>query len=511
MSAAHGMVTTSEPLAVEAGLAVLRDGGSAADAAVAAAAMLTVVDPRSTGLGGDLFALYWEPGAPAPVGLAAAGTAPAGMSVHALRDNGFEDMPPDGPWTVTVPGAPWGWTELLDRYGKLDRARVLRPAIETARGGFPISPMVGQEWLLGVDKLRRNPAAAALFLPGGRPPSAGEIFTYPELADALETFVAQGHTPFYTGTIAEDFAEAVTALGGPLRIADLGGWLGPEWTDPISANYRGTDVFEMPPPGQGVVVLESMRLYDGLDQNSQAEADHYLIESLKAAFTDAADQVADPRFAPVSVAGLLDEDRLAVIRDKIGPSAADAPAPGTPSDTVFVSVVDGSGAACSLIQSLYESFGSGIAGSATGLLLHNRGNGFTLRDGHPNLPQGGKRPYHTIIPAMLGDSGGFRGCLGVVGGFMQPQGQLQILRNVIDRGMSAQEAVDAPRLRVLGGRSVGVEAGFDQSVQDDLIRRGHRLAALPRFECGGAQLILRTAHGLDGGSDRRKDGFVGVC
>jgi gamma-glutamyltranspeptidase/glutathione hydrolase len=505
------MVVTSHPLAVDAGLAVLRDGGTAADAAVAAAAMLTVVDPRSTGLGGDLFALYWEPGATEPVGLAAAGGAPAGMTVQALRDSGFDAMPADGPWTVTVPGAPWGWTALLERFGRLGGERVLRDAVTAAREGRPIAPIIAEEWLLGVDKLRRNPAAAEAFLPGGRAPDAGEVFDNPGLAEALETFIADGHSPFYDGAIAAGFADAVAALGGPLRQSDLTGWAGPEWTTPIKARYRGVDVFEMPPPGQGVVVLESMKIYQGLSSRSAGEADHHLAESLKAAFGDAADHVADPAFGPVPVADLLDDDRIAKVRDQIGERASDARAPGVPSDTVYVSVVDESGAACSLIQSLYESFGSGVMAPGSGVLLHNRGNGFTLRDGHPNRPEGGKRPYHTIIPAMLGDDAGFRGCLGVVGGFMQPQGQLQILRNVVDRGMSAQEAVDAPRLRVLGGRKVGIEEGFDPASAAELERRGHLLHPLPRFECGGAQMILRDNGGLDGGSDRRKDGYVGIC
>ena len=473
--------------------------------------MLTVVDPRSTGLGGDLFALYWEPGSREPVGLAAAGVAPAAMTVQALQEQGFDAMPADGPWTVTVPGATWGWTALLERYGRLSREKVLRAAADTAREGFAVAPMIADEWRLGAAKLRRNPNAAAVFLPGGRVPEVGETFRNPGLADALETYVAEGHAPFYDGSIATGFAEAVEELGGPLRAADLSGWTGPEWTAPIRARYRDVDVYEMPPPGQGVVVLESMRIYQELQSASSGEADHYLIESLKAAFGDAADQVADPLFSDVSVSALLDDDRLGRVRHQIESDASDARAPGAPSDTVYVCVVDESGAACSLIQSLYESFGSGVMAPGSGLLLHNRGNGFTLRDGHPNRPEGGKRPYHTIIPAMLGDDDGFRGCLGVVGGFMQPQGQLQILRNVFDRGMTAQEAVDAPRLRVLGGRTVGLESGFDEAVRAELARRGHQISPLPRFECGGAQMILRNGDALDGGSDRRKDGYVGVC
>ena len=511
MISARGMVAASHPLAVDAAVAVLKEGGTAADAAVTAAAMLSVVDPRSTGLGGDLFAMYWEPGSNAPTGLAAAGPAPARMTVQALRERGFESMPLDGPWTVTVPGATWGWSSLLERYGRLGRERLLRPAINAARKGFTIAPVIAEEWRLGADKLRRNPPAAAVFLPGGGVPEAGSTFRNPGIADALEAYAASGHAPFYSGAVAAGFVDAVSSLGGPLCMSDLEAWSGPEWVDPIRAQFRGIDVYEMPPPGQGVVVLESVGLYHGQPTTSNGEADHYLVESLKAAFADAADHVADPDFSPVAVGDLLDDERLRKMRDQIGAHASDARAPGMPSDTVYVCVVDESGAACSLIQSLYESFGSGVMAPGSGVLLHNRGNGFTLREGHPNRPEGGKRPYHTIIPAMLGDGVDFKGCLGVVGGFMQPQGQLQILRNVFDRGMSAQQAVDAPRLRVVGGRTIGLEEGFDKASSAELATRGHHIKILPRFDYGGAQMILRTDDGLDGGSDQRKDGYVGVC
>ncbi|MDG4663777.1 gamma-glutamyltransferase family protein [Mycobacterium sp. 236(2023)] len=506
-----GMVAASHPAAVEAAVTILEEGGTAADAAVAASAMLTVVDPRSTGVGGDMFALYWDVDATEPVGLAAVGGAPAGMTVQALREQGFDSMPADGPWTVTVPGATWGWTDLLERYGRVGAERILRPAIEAARSGFAVPPIIAEEWKLGEDKLRRNPAAAAVFLPGDHVPNAGDTFVNAGLADALESYVAEGHAPFYTGDIAAGFADAVEALGGPLRRSDLAGWAGPEWSAPIRGSFRGMDIYEMPPPGQGLVVLEAARLYEELPLTSPGEADHHLIECMKIAFADAADHVADPRFHPVRVADLLDEERLNKVRSQIASEASFANGPGVPSDTVYVCVVDRSGAACSLIQSLYESFGSGVMAPGSGVLLHNRGNGFTLRDGHPNRPEGGKRPYHTIIPAMLGDATGFRGCLGIVGGFMQPQGQLQILRNVFDRGMSAQQALDAPRLRVMRGRAVGLEAGYDNATATELARRGHEITELPRFECGGAQMILRTETGLQGGSDRRKDGHVGVC
>ncbi|WP_235679540.1 gamma-glutamyltransferase family protein [Mycolicibacterium monacense] len=503
MSSAAGMVATSHPMAVRTAVTILEEGGTAADAAVAAAAMLTVVDPPSTGVGGDLFALYWESGGTEPVGLAAAGVAPAALSVQALRDSGFDTMPADGPWTVTVPGATWGWSALLERYGTLGRDRVVAPAVEAARTGFAVTPAVAEEWKLGANRLRADPHAAALFLPAGRAPRVGDVFRNPDLAETLQTYAREGHAPFYTGDIAADFADAVH----PLRTSDLGEWAGPEWVTPIRARFRGVDVYEMPPPGQGLAVLQALRLY----QRFAPYSDHHLVESIKAAVADAADHIADPRFHPVPVAELLGDGRVGELADRIGATASDGRTPGTPSDTVYVCVVDRWGAACSLIQSIYDGFGSGVLVPGRGVLLHNRGAGFTLRDGHPNRPEPRKRPYHTIIPAMLGGPDGFRGCLGVVGGFMQPQGQVQVLRNVLDRGMSAQQAVDAPRLRVLGGHTLGLEEGFDASGAAELARRGHRLSALPRSECGGAQLILRTPAGLDGGSDFRRDGYVGVC
>jgi gamma-glutamyltranspeptidase/glutathione hydrolase len=305
-------------------------------------------------------------------------------------------------------------------------------------------------------------------------------------------------------------AAAVKKLGGPLAAEDLAAWSGPTWVRPIRSSFRGVDVFEMPPPGQGIVVLEAMRIYESLDATSWSEADHLLVESLKVAFDDASDVVADPDFETVPVDVLLSDAHRDAVAARVTGQAAGSRAPGQASDTVYVAVVDGSGSACSLIQSLYEGFGSGILVEGTGLMLHNRGNGFTLRDGHPNRPEGGKRPYHTIIPAMLGDGGRFLGCLGIVGGFMQPQGQLQILRNLIDRGMSPQEAVDAARFRVLGDGVLGLEPEYDPEIAGDLSARGHRLTALPRFDYGGAQVIMRTVDGLEGGSDRRKDGHVGT-
>jgi gamma-glutamyltranspeptidase/glutathione hydrolase len=506
---ARGMVVTSHPLAVEAGLEMLEAGGSAVDAAVAAAAALTVLDARSTGLGGDVFALCWQPGEGAPEGLAAAGVSPAGMTIEALRHAGHETMPVDGPWSITVPGAPAGWEALLERFGRLERGRVVGPAIRYADGGFPVSRFVAEEWKSAEAKLRANPVAASVFLPGGEVPVAGQRVAFPDLARSLEAFGRDGAAPFYRGDIAERLAAAVQQAGGPLQASDLAEWAGPEWVCSISASYRGTVVHEMPPPGQGMIVLEALRIFEGLRASGAVEEEHALIESLKAAFADAQAIVADPHMEPVPVAEVLDEQHVASRRARISMQAPAEAVVGRPSDTVYVAAVDGEGGACSLIQSVYDGFGSGVAAAGTGIVLQNRASGFLLEAGHPNCPAPRKRPLHTILPAMLERDGRFAGCLGVVGGYMQPQGQAQILRNLIDRGMGPQEALDAPRFRVYKNRRLALEASYPQALGHALEALGHEPELLPRRESGGAQLILVTEDGLVGASDPRKDGHVG--
>jgi gamma-glutamyltranspeptidase/glutathione hydrolase len=504
------MVATQHHLATEAAIDTLRLGGSAADAAVAAAAVLTVVDPRSTGLGGDLFALYWTTKGGGPEALASAGVAPQGLSVEALLGAGHTTMPTAGPWSVTVPGAPAGWQALLRRHGALDIGRVLAPAIALARDGAVVSPAVAREWTTAVPKLLGNAAAAATFLVDGVSPAEGARLTNPDLAGTLERFVREGAAPCYEGDLAARIAEAVQELGGPLTSEDLRSWTGPEWLEPISARFHGLDVYEMPPPVQGLVVLEALRIYEGLAAQGRINQEHATIESLKLAFDDANEHMADPLFSPVDVARLLSEGHIQARRSLISPGQVLPGNVGRPSDTVFVSVATEDVGSCSLIQSVYDGFGSGIVVPGTGMALQNRGSGFYLHPTHPNRPEPGKRPLHTILPAMLGNGGQFRGCLGVVGGYMQPQGQVQVLRNHLELGMTPQEAVDAPRFRVYKGRRLSLEAGYDQTVAEGLRERGHEIEPLDPFECGGAQLIVRDERGFQGGSDRRKDGAVAV-
>jgi gamma-glutamyltranspeptidase/glutathione hydrolase len=513
-AAERGMVATSHPLAAQAGVDVLAAGGSAADAAVAAAAVLCVVDPRSTGIGGDAFALHWAPGAREPRALAGAGPAPAGLSAEALAAAGFAAMPQLGPWTITIPGAVSAWETLLGRCGRLGLERVLAPAIALAADGFAVTPNVAAEWASSAHRLEHDAAARALLLPGVRPPAAGVRWANPELAAVLRGIADGGADAFYRGRTAELIGAAVERAGGALRAADLAGWKGAEWVAPLRRRFRDTEVFELPPPGQGIVVLEALGIFEPLDfpapldSSARADEEHAAIEALKLAFADAARYLADPDVVAVPSDVLLSDGYLATRRAQLDMAAASVAEAGAVSDTVYVCAVDGEGGACSFIQSLYEGFGSGVAVPGTGIVLQNRGSNFVLEPGHPNRVSPGKRPYHTIMPAMLGRDRSFCGCLGVVGGFMQPQGQMQILRHVLDHGLGVQAAIDAPRVRFTRGREIAVEPGFDREVVAELARRGHVIGELDRFSAGGAQAILRDGDRLRGGSDPRKGGVA---
>lgn len=505
-STGERMVATSHPLAVQAAIDILDRGGTAADAAVAAAAVLNVVDPRSTGVGGDAFCMYWPSGDRSPSGLAAAGAAPARMTCEAVRAAGHATMPDAGPWSVTIPGAVAGWDALLSRFGRLGLGDVLAPAIRIAHDGFAVTPMVAEEWKTAAAKLKRYEASAHTYLPSGRAPRAGETFFNPDLAATLDTIAAEGAQALYKGRLAEAIGAAVASTGGPLRADDLAGWSGPEWVAPLEGRYRGVDVYEMPPPGQGIAVLSALGIYDVLQLSDAADKEHGAIEAMKMAFADADAYVADPRVVDVPGGALLSPRYLARRAGEIDLARASIGRAGRPGDTVYVAVVDEQGNACSFIQSLYEGFGSGLTASGTGIVLQNRGSNFVVDPGHPNCVAPGKRPYHTIIPAQLGRAGEFFACLGVVGGFMQPQGQMQIIRRLIDDGASPAEAVGAPRWRYLKDRIVAFEPGYDPDTVSALEHRGHVIQQLGRFRAGGAQLIVKSGDGLTGASDPRKDG-----
>ncbi|MDX6700338.1 MAG: gamma-glutamyltranspeptidase / glutathione hydrolase [Baekduia sp.] len=505
---ARGMVATSQPLAAQAGVEMLEAGGTAADAAVAAAATLCVVEPRATGIGGDAFALCWPAGAAAPDALDGAGPSAAAATLDAIRAAGHAEMPRTGPWTITVPGAVDAWAKLLERHGRLGLAEVLAPAIRHAQDGFAVTPVIAAEWAMHARNIASDEAASATFLPGGRAPSAGEVFRNPAMAELLALVAEGGADAFYRGDPAERIGAAVRRAGGPLRASDLADFAGARWVTPLARAFRGVTVFELPPPGQGIVALEALGIFADARYDDRAAEEHAAIEALKLAFQDANDHLADPLIEPVDVERLLGAEHLAQRRALIGAAAADIAAPGPATDTVYVAAVDGEGGACSLIQSLYSGFGSGVGVPGLGITLQNRGKGFVLDPTHPNRLAPGKRPYHTIIPAMLARGSQFHGCLGVVGGFMQPQGQMQILRHVLDHGLGIGEALAAPRARFLDGRAIGVEPGFDAGVLDGLRSRGHDVGPLSNFGAGGAQAILRDGDELHGASDPRKDGRV---
>lgn len=502
----RGIATTSQPLAVQAALTILDQGGSAADAAVAAAAMLCVVEPRATGIGGDAFALYWPASADRPYGLEGAGPAPAALSIESLKQAGFTEMPTTGPWTVTVPGSVSLWCRLVSRFGRLDLKTVLRAAIRTAREGFEVTPVIADEWAMHAHRIAEDEAAARIFLPDGKAPASGQRFANPAMGETLARIAAEGEEWFYRGEAADQIAAAVEAAGGPLRREDLAEWSGATWVQPISGTYRDLEIIEMPPPGQGVVALKALAILEKLSPLDRAEEEHFALEALKSAFADARDRLADPRLVDVDLDGFLGEQSAAAAAREIGPRASHKRAPGPATDTVYLAVVDGDGNACSLIQSLYSGFGSGVGVEGLGITLQNRGKGFVMEAGHPNAAEGGKRPYHTIIPAMLARNGSFAGCLGVVGGFMQPQAQAQIIRRLVDDGCSPLKALAAPRLRFLDGDEIGAEPDFDPGILRQLEARGHRISSLSNFKAGGAQLIVRTGEGHEAASEPRKDG-----
>ena len=503
------MVSTSHPLAVNTALSILRDGGNAIDAAVAATAVLCVVDPRSVGIGGDAFAMIWEPGDSSPVALMAAGPAPSRLTIEALQDNGFSRMPTMGPWTITVPGAVAGWEVALRDHGTLGIDTVLTDAIQIASKGFRVTERVAQEWANNEEKLLADKAASQTFLLGGSAPREGVVFSNPGLANSLKLIASEGSSAFYEGRLAEQIVSSVSSLGGPLRLNDLTDWEGPTWENPLTIRaWSAVDVYLPPPPSQGISLLEAIGIYGDTHFETRVQEEHFAIESLKYGLADAAQYVSDPMQEDTDYELLLSPEFLADRRNAIRFDRATESASNKSGGTVFVAIIDSDGRGCSWIQSLYEGFGSGIVVSDTGIALQNRGANFVMEKGHPNRPAPRKRSYHTIMPTILGNKGSCIGCLGVVGGFMQPQGQFQILRDLFIRGNDLFSAVSAPRFRVLGGLHLGLEPRFDPQVALGLEQLGHQVTTLDRFDAGGAQVILRDGHQLLGASDPRKDGIA---
>lgn len=525
--ARHGMVATSQPLATLAGLDVLRAGGNAADAAIAANAVLGVVEPMSCGLGGDLFVLYWDAKSQRLYGLNASGRSPRGLTREWFVSQGLTRIPDRGPLSWSVPGCVQGWDDLRSRFGSRPLGELLRAAIEHAEDGFAVSELIAADWRAAAPALAHDPGSAATFLVEGRGPAAGQVMRNPRLAATLRQVAEGGPEAFYRGSIAEQLVAFSREVGGHFAPVDFAEHRS-EWVEPVSVNYRGYDVYQLPPNGQGLAVLQMLNLLGGYDLASlgpgHPDVWHLFVEAKKLAYADRARFYADPAFAEVPIAGLVSRAYAEERRRRIDSqrAARDVP-PGDPrlahGDTIYLSVVDRDRNCCSLIQSTYYGFGSLLTPPELGFTLQNRGALFTLDETHPNRFEPGKRPFHTIIPGMVLKEGRPTFCFGVMGGDMQPQGQVQVLMNLLDFGMNPQAAGDAPRVRHDGsptptglegdadGGTVVVESGVSEAAVEELERRGHRVVRGSGGFGGYQGIWIDHAHGtLHGASESRKDG-----
>ncbi|MCL5972037.1 MAG: gamma-glutamyltransferase family protein [Firmicutes bacterium] len=508
------MVATSHPLAAQAGLTIMQQGGNAIDAAIATAACLTVVEPTSNGLGGDAFATVWAQGS--LYGLNSSGPAPQALTDQWVRSQGFDAMPAHGWAPVTVPGIPGAWAQLASRFGALPLTVTLEPAIRVAREGYPVSPTVSFFWQRAYEhyaSMLMGPEYGEwfrVFAPQNRGPKAGEIWSSQDHANTLEEIARSNAESFYRGKLAEQIARFSQTTGGVMAFSDLAAFH-PQWVTPLSVGFHDYEVWELPPNGQGLIALMALKMLEGLPCSSEVERIHQQIECLKLAFADAQKFIADPRYMTVTAADLLADEYLNNRRKLIGEMAeergAGSPRPG---GTVYLAVADKQGNMVSYIQSNYSGFGSGLVVPNTGIALQNRGHLFTLSPGHPNSLAPGKRPYHTIIPGFLTHHGTPVGPFGVMGGFMQPQGHVQVLSRILSQEMNPQAALDAPRFYWDHGTTVVVEATMPQSVIADLERRGHQISVTTDVGLfGRGQIVWRLPSGvLIGATESRADGHV---
>ncbi len=515
----HGIVATSQTLASQAGAQVLARGGSAIDAAIAANIALGVVEPMSNGIGGDLFAIYWDAKTGKLTAINASGWAPAAMTLDALKAKGFQTMPEMGIHSVTVPGCVAGWASLHKKLGRLSWAELFRPAIYYAEEGFPVTEIISGHWRNSVSVLGSDEGGRRLFLPDGSPPPVGGLFRNPDLAKALRLIADGGAPAFYRGPIAQAILKTSGRLGGMLAPADLSEFE-PEWVQPISSDYRGWKVYELPPNGQGVAALEMLNIMETFPlfqyQPSSAEALHAKIESQKLAYADLVRYIADPRFAKAPVAGMLSKDyakeRAALIqRDEARCEVKPGSPPHAAGDTIYLSVVDKDGNIASLIQSLYLSFGSGVMVEGMGFHLQNRGGLFEMDPAHPNVVAPRKRPLHTIIPAFMEKDNIHIG-FGIMGGFNQAQAHAQFVSNLVDHNLNIQGALEAPRFTKLtfGGCDVQIESRVTREVREELTAKGHRIELLGDYSSvvGGGQAVVHDSSTKInyGASSPRKDG-----
>ncbi|WP_188207694.1 gamma-glutamyltransferase family protein [Alkalibacillus aidingensis] len=512
-----GMVATSQPLAAQAGLDILKKGGNAIDAAIATAAALTVVEPTSNGIGSDAFALVWVDGK--IHGLNASGYAPKNISVEKLKEQGYEEMPTFGKVPVTVPGTPAAWAELSERFGKLPLTEVLAPAIEYAEEGYPVSPTLGFHWKSAYKKFKETFKDEIFdnwfktFTPKGRAPEVGEMWSSKDHARTLREIAETKAESFYRGQLADEIDSFFKKHDGYLTKEDLAEYK-PEWVDPIKVNYRGYDVWEIPPNGQGLIALIALNMLKGYEFNDRENVDtyHKQIEAMKLAFTDGLEYITQQDQMDVSVDDLLSDEYAEKRRALIGDEAL-KPEPGEPprGGTVYLSAADGDGNMISFIQSNYMGFGSGVVVPGTGIAMQNRGHTFSFDENHANVLKPGKQTYHTIIPGFLSKGDQPVGPFGVMGGFMQPQGHAQVVMNTVDFHLNPQAALDAPRWQWVEDKVVKVEPSFPDHIAQALQRKGHQIQrTLYPNEFGRGQIIWRDPETgvLCGGTEPRTDGEV---
>jgi gamma-glutamyltranspeptidase/glutathione hydrolase len=528
--ATHGMAATSHPLASQVALDVLKRGGTAVDAAIAANATIGLMEPTGNGVGGDLFAIVWDAKTQKLYGLNGSGRSPKSLTLAKLREElrklNSKTIPPRGPLPVSVPGTVDGWFELHGKFGKLPMKDLLQPAIRYARDGFPVTEVIAEGWARNAKLLKDYPNFAATYMPNGRAPVKGEIFRNPLLANTLSAIADGGRDAFYKGEIAQRIEKYFRANGGYLTAADMAAHRS-EWVEPVSTNYRGYDVWELPPNTQGIAALQMLNILEAYDLKKMgfgsAEYLHLFVEAKKLAFEDRARYYADPEFARIPLKGLLSKDYAAKRRTLIKLNQAAKEYPADPKaleqgDTIYMTVADSAGNMVSLIQSNYRGMGSGMTPDGCGFILQDRGEMFSLQDGHPNVYAPGKRPFHTIIPAFITQGGKPWLSFGLMGGSMQPQGHVQIVVNLIDFGMNLQEAGDVPRVRHDGsseptdevmrdGGVVVLEEGASAEAVKALRALGHKVTVANDGDFGGYQAIMRNAEGVYfGASESRKDG-----
>ena len=521
--AQQGMVATSQPLATQVALDILKQGGSAVDAAIAANAMLGLVEPTGCGIGGDLFAIVWDAETKQLHGLNASGRSPAALKAEYFTEQGLTTIPSFGPLPVSVPGAVDGWFSLHEKFGRLPMTSILSPAIEYARRGYPVSEVVAYYWQMNVDRIGEYEGFADVFMPNGKAPTTGQIFKNPSLAATYEKIATGGRDAFYKGDIARVIGAYMKEQGGFLSYEDLAAHTS-EWVEPVSTNYRGYDVWELPPNGQGIAALQILNILEQYDIEGMgfgsADYIHTFVEAKKLAFEDRAKYYADPAFNDIPVDALISKDYAQKRRALINPNKAAKryDAGVVEGDTIYLTVADKDGNMVSLIQSNYRGMGSGMTPPELGFILQNRGELFTLAPNHFNTYEPKKRPFHTIIPAMVTRNNKPWLSFGVMGGATQPQMHAQIVVNLIDFGMNLQEAGDAPRFIHVGsssptgalmkdGGELSMETGFATEVRRTLYERGHQLSDKLGIY-GGYQAILYDADKqvYFGASESRKDG-----